>query len=102
MDKQLSFDGREVVQIKSRWGDLEMDSLPDGMTREDLAGLTIGDEIFCLVRFKVEEVGHNEKTDRMGMGTKPLTRSIRLKTLSTGFTVDAIAKREEAQEVRTA
>src|SRR5438477_5796766 len=29
VDRQVSFDGREVVQIKSRWGDLEMDSLPD-------------------------------------------------------------------------
>ena len=102
MDKQLSFDGREVVQIKTKWGDLAMDSLPDGMSREDLADLTLGDEIFCMVRYKVEDVGHNEKLDRMGMGTKPLTREIVLKTLSTGFTVDAIAKREEAQEVRTA
>jgi hypothetical protein len=97
MDGQLRFDGREIAQIKSRWGDLEFDSLPDGLTREQLAGLSIGDEATCTIRFKVEDVGHGEKLDRQGVGTKPLTRTVRLKTLSTAFHVDAVAKREDIE-----
>jgi hypothetical protein len=94
---QLSFNGREVVQIRTKWGDLEMDSLPDGLTREDLAALDLGDEVFCLVRYKLEDIGHGEKLDRQGIGTKPLTRKLGFKTLSVGFTVEGITKRADLE-----
>lgn len=98
MEGQITFDGREVAQIRSKWGDLEVDSLPDGLSRDELAALSLGDRVVCTVEFMVEDVGHNEKLDRQGVGTKPLTRKVTLKTLSTGFKVDMVTKREEAEE----
>lgn len=98
MDRQLSFDGREVTQIKTKWGDLELDQLPDGMTRDQLAALTIGDEVVVMARYKLEDVGHNEKVDRQGTGVKPLTRQLRFKTLARDFIVEGVLTRAEQQE----
>lgn len=98
MDGQLTFEGREVAEVKSHWGDLTLEQLPDGLTREQLASLSIGDEVSCTVRFKVENVDHGEKVDRQGVGTKPFTRTVRLKTLSPGFKVDKVRTRDELEE----
>lgn len=92
---QLSFDGRTVAQVKSKWGDLEIDYVPDGMIREDLASLSIGDVVTVRHDYVVEAVNHGEKHDRQGVGTKPFTRTVQLKTLSSYFEVQQVATREE-------
>lgn len=96
--RQMSFDGREVTHHLLEMGDVKFDYVPEGMTADDLAGLSLHDEVEATVRFKVRHVGHDEDVDRLGSGTKPLTRTIVLKTQHIGFEVKRILKRGDIEE----
>jgi hypothetical protein len=92
VDKQLSFDGREVAGIVQKWGGVESDSLPKGMTREQLAALEVGDEVLTVVRWRVEAKNHDEKSDTQGFGVKPFLRHLLLRQLTVDFEVTEIDK----------
>jgi hypothetical protein len=95
---QLNFDGRPVEAFKLKIGDLELDYFPEGLDADDLASLSLHDEIEVTLRFKVEDIGHGEKVDRLGVGTKPLTRTIVFKTLRSGLQVTGILKKADVEE----
>ena len=87
---QLRFDGREVSEILQKYGEVETDELPQGLTREQLADMKIGDEIIATVRFRLEAKNHDEKSDRQGYGVKPFRRKLYFKQLEVDFEITAI------------
>lgn len=101
VDRQLSFDGREVTQIKSKYGELELDSLPQGLDRDQLKALTVGDELVTTVRWRLESKNHNEKSDRQGFGVKPFTRKLIFKILSVDFQVNEVDTQGFERKTRT-
>src|SRR5437867_9832470 len=95
MPAQLTFDGRVVAALAFKFGDLDLDYVPEGLAAHDLGSLSLGDEVLAEVRFKLEAVGHDEKVDRLGAGAKPLTRKVQFKMLKSGFAVKALLTRAD-------
>ena len=95
---QLDFEGREVAGAVFEIGSLKIETLPEGLTWEDVANLKTGDWVEFRIRAAYNRPGAEERVDREnGVATGSLIRKYGFTPFREGFKVEVVIPQAERE-----
>jgi hypothetical protein len=96
---QLTLDGREVAGASFTFGPLKFDSLPPGLSWDEVASLQTGDHIEVTLRFAYNKPGGIVKVDGdNGVETGSLEKVFGFTPFRDGFRVQAVLTKAERDQ----